>query len=312
MRFASTALIWLTLVASTCTGDNWPQFRGPGGDGISDAVGLPVTFGEKENVRWKTAIHDKGWSSPVVWGDQIWLTTATADGKQLFVICVDLNSGRIKNDLKLWDIESPQFCHEFNSYASPTPVIEAGRVYVHFGSPGTAAIDTATGQKVWERRDLPCNHFRGAGSSPILFGNLLILTFDGFDYNYLMALDKRTGDTVWRRDRNISYKTDNGDYHKAYSTPQVIEVAGQKQLISPSAEATIAYDPASGEEIWRVITGGMNAATRPVYGNGLVYSVAPDGGFRLFAVKPEGKGDITGTHVVWKSSRGIPRAPRRF
>ncbi len=139
----------LTFVANVFAHENWPEFRGPNGDGISDATGLPATFSDTENVRWKTAIHDKGWSSPVVWGDQIWLTTATEDGKQLFAICVDLNSGQITRDIKLFDIEKPQDAIAFNSYASPTPAIEAGRVYVHFGSPGTAAIDTATGQVLW-------------------------------------------------------------------------------------------------------------------------------------------------------------------
>ena len=229
------AAIYGVLCVSAHAGDSWPQFRGPGGDGKSDATDLPVTFSETENLRWKTPIHDKGWSSPVVLGDQIWLTTATADGKELYVICVDLNTGKIKFDQKLFTIDSPQTAHEFNSYASPTPVIENGTVYVHFGSPGTAAIDTATGKVIWKRQDLPCFHFRGAGSSPIIVDNLLILTFDGYDFNYLAALDKRTGETVWKHDRNFEYTTDNGDYHKSFSTPHVIEVAGRRQLISPSA-----------------------------------------------------------------------------
>jgi outer membrane protein assembly factor BamB len=287
--------------------ENWPQFRGPDGDGMSDATGLPVTFSETENVRWKTAIHGKGWSSPVVWGDQIWLTTAPEDGKHMYAVCVDLNTGELKRDIKLWDIDNPQFCHPYNSYASSTPVIEAGRVYVHFGVHGTAALDTATGQVLWTRQDLPCNHFRGAGSSPIIVDNLLILTFDGFDYNYLVTLDKSTGATVWKHDRNIDYGNDNGDYHKAFSTPQVINVGGQRQLISPSAGATIAYDPATGEEIWRLRSGGMNAAARPIYSNGLAFCIAPAGGFGLFAFKPEGSGDIT-SQVVWKAkgNRSIP------
>ena len=181
----------LGFVSLSTAGENWPQFRGPTGDGMSDATGLPTTFSESENVRWKTPIHDKGWSSPVVWGDQVWLTTATEDGKQMYAICVDLNTGKVLHDIKLWDIAEPQYCHPYNSYASPTPAIEAGRVYVHFGAHGTAAIDTETGKVLWVRQDLPCNHFRGPGSSPIIVDDLLVLTFDGFDYNYLVALDKR-------------------------------------------------------------------------------------------------------------------------
>src|SRR5215468_5322520 len=156
-------------------GDPWPQFRGPNGDGSCQARGLPLTWSETSHVRWKTAIHGRAWSSPVIWGRQIWLTTATPDGKQLSVLQVDLEKGSIERDLKLFDVEKPQFAHEFNSYASPTPVIEAGRVYVTFGSPGTACLGTSTGSVLWQRQDLHCDHFRGPGSSPILHDNLLYL-----------------------------------------------------------------------------------------------------------------------------------------
>src|SRR5262249_11499124 len=145
--------------------DNWTQFRGPNGTGHSDATGLPVTWSEKENVVWKTPIHDKGWASPVVWGNQGWMTTAKEDGKELYAVCVDGARGPIVYDLKVFDVEKPDFCIAFNSYASPTPVIEEGRVYLHFGTYGTACIDTATGKKLWENRELHCDHFRGPGSS---------------------------------------------------------------------------------------------------------------------------------------------------
>ena len=148
-------------------GETWPEFRGPSGDGHSDAVGLPLRWSETENVKWKTPIHDKGWSSPVIWGTQIWLTTATEDGKQLFVLCVDRDTGKIVHDRKLFEVAKPGFCPPHNSYASPTPVLEEGRVYVHFGSYGTACLDTASGQTIWARRDLPCDHYRAPGSSPI-------------------------------------------------------------------------------------------------------------------------------------------------
>ena len=138
-------LLALTLSATfAAAGENWPQYRGPSGDGHADAKGLPIHWSETENIKWKTAIHDKGWSSPVIWGDQIWMTTALASGKELFAVCVDRASGKIVHDLKVFDVEKPQFCIDFNSYASPTPVIEAGRVYVHFGSAGTACLDSTT------------------------------------------------------------------------------------------------------------------------------------------------------------------------
>lgn len=291
-------------------GEGWPEFRGSNGTGLAEAKGLPLRWSETENVRWKTPIHDKGWSSPVIWDQQIWLTTATADGKQLFAICVDRATGKIVHDRKLFEIDQPQSMGDaqtYNSYASPTPAVEAGRVYAHFGSAGTACLDTATGKKVWTRSDLTCNHFRGAGSSPILFDDLLILTLDGFDQQYLVALDKATGETRWKQPRAIDYPTNNGDLKKAYSTPAILNIAGRTELVSPSAVATLAYDPATGKELWKVYHGGMNAAARPQRYQDLIFICTGDGGpFRLVAVKGGGSGDITKTHVAWKQNRGIP------
>src|SRR5438552_6320640 len=163
----------------------------------------------------------------MIWGGQSWLTTATADGKKLFAICVDRESGKILYDIELFDVAEPGFCPPANSYASPTPVVEAGRVYVHFGSYGTACLDTATGRILWSRRDLPCNHFRAPGSSPILYQDLLIMHFDGYDAQYVVALDKTTGRTVWKRDRDIDYGTSNGDLKKAFCTPRMIKINGE-------------------------------------------------------------------------------------
>ena len=289
--------------------DNWPQFRGPTADGHAAGRGLPLTWAEDKNVVWKTPIHDKGWSSPVIWGQQIWMTTAREDGKQLFGVCVDKATGKIVYDLKLFDVEKPKFCIPMNSYASPTPVIEAERVYLHFGSPGTACVDTATGKVLWSRDDLPCDHWRSAGSSPILFENLLILTFDGHDLQYLAALDKNTGKTVWRKDRNITtYKKDDGDLKKAYSTPAVVTVEGQQQLVSPSAEATIAYNPRTGEELWRVKHGGMNAASLPLYGFGRVFITTAAGGEQLVAIRPELK-NAPSSRIDWSFKKNVPSRP---
>lgn len=287
-------------------GENWPQFRGPHANGQTKAQGLPVTFGESENLRWKTPVAGKAWSSPVVWDRQIWVTTATPEGKHLGVVCVDAESGRIVHQVVVFEVAEPQFCHPMNSYGTPTPVIEDGRIYVHFGVHGTACLDTATAEPLWKRQDFPCDHFRGPASSPVVINDLLVLTFDGVDVQYLAALDKATGKTVWKRDRNIAYKFENPDYHKAYSTPALITVAGRRQLVSPSAGATIAYVPETGEEIWRVCSGGMNAAALPLFGHGLVYSTSPAGGLGLFAVRPDGHGDVTGSHLAWKCSTNVP------
>jgi outer membrane protein assembly factor BamB len=297
----------LTVAANPAfSAENWPQFRGPNGDGMSTATGLPLTWSESEHVVWKTAIHGKAWSSPVIWNDQIWMTTATPEGHELYAVCVDRASGRIVHDIKVFDIPEPQFCIELNSYASCTPVVEEGRVYVHFGSPGTAALDTRSGTVLWTRPDLVCDHFRGPASSPILYGNLLVVALDGFDYQYVVAFDKRTGETLWRRDRNIEYGTDNGDVKKAYGTAKVIDVDGKPQLVCPSAGATIAYEPASGDEIWRINHGGMNASNPPLFGHGLLYLNTAAGGFKLFAMRVDGSGDLTNTNVEWKCTQGVP------
>lgn len=291
--------------------DRWPQFRGPNGDGIAKAK-LPIEFNEQENVAWKIPIHGKGWSSPVIWGDQLWLTTATEDGKQMSAICVDRKSGEILHDVVVFENEHPRFAHPTNSYASCTPVIEEGRIYVHFGSYGTACLNTSTAKKIWERRDFECNHWRGPGSSPIMHEDKLIVAYDGYDYQYVTALDKGSGKTVWRKDRNIDYGTDNGDRKKAYSTATVIEHDGRLQVISPSATDTISYDPNTGSELWRVHHGGMNAAARPLYAHGLVYIAAGSGPLELIAVRPDGSGDVTDTHIEWGFSKSVPRRPSQI
>lgn len=302
----ATCFVLLASSVSSQASDNWPEFRGANASGCTSAA-LPLNWSESKGVRWKTPIHGKGWSSPVVWEDQIWLTTATPEGKKLFAICIDAESGKVLFDLQVFDNPFPQYCIDRNSYASSTPVIENGRVYVHYGAHGTACIDTSSGKIVWSRRDLPCFHHRGPASSPILFENLLILTFDGFDLQYLVALDKRTGNTVWKRDRNIEYGSEDGDVKKAYSTPTVIKAGDSEQLISPSAGAAIAYDPRTGEELWRVKAGGMNAAARPLFGHDLVFLTSADGGFAQYAVRPDGRGDVTATHVMWKNTKGVPK-----
>lgn len=314
----------LLLVAATAVraADNWPEFRGPHGDGTSDAKGLPDKWAEGQNVRWKTAVHDKGWSSPVVWGNQVWVTTATVKGDKCYAVALDRDTGKVIHDLLLFEVRLPtpkadpkvvgdpfEKWENFNSYASPTPAIEEGRVYVHFGIIGTACLDTATGKPLWTRADLECGLHRGAGSSPVLVGDLVVLTFDGFDVQYLVALDKQTGKTVWQRDRKFHAPTDNGDGKKAYSTPLIIRTKDRDLLISPSAKATAAYDPKTGEEVWRVVHGGMNASLRPVFGHGLVFTGGSDGGKQLLAVRPDGTGDVTQTNVAWTYTKGS--APNR-
>ena len=289
--------------------DNWAEFRGPGGAGHSEATGLPREWSESKNVVWKTPIHGRGWSSPVVWGKQVWLTTGTRDGKELSVMCVDRESGKVLLDQKLFVIAKPDpLWEKYNSYASPTPALEEGRVYVHFGTYGTACLDTKTMKPVWARDDLQCNHWRGAGSSPILFENMVILTFDGYDVQYLVALDKKTGKTIWKSDRSHDFGTDDGDRKKGYSTPIIIDVGGKPQLITPASSAAVALDPHTGKPVWWIKYGGHSPAMRSLYGNGLVY-VTSGAGKELIAIKPDGKGDVTSSHIAWKTNKGVGHKP---
>jgi len=286
--------------------ENWPSFRGPTGDGQAPgAHDLPIGWSESQNIVWKTAIHDKGWSSPVIWGRQIWMTTALANGKELYAVCIDADNGKVLHDRKIFDVEKPAFCNPVNSYASPTPVIEEGRVYVHFGSAGTACLDTGTGKVLWTKRDLPCDHWRGPASSPILYKDLLILTFDGYDYQYLAALDKKTGAIVWKKDKNIAFPSKDGDLKKAYSTPQVVQLHGKPHLVSPSAEATVALNPDTGDELWRVTHGGMNGSARPVFGHNHFFLTSGHT-TTLLAVAVEEDGTTQKATVDWKCKQAVP------
>jgi outer membrane protein assembly factor BamB len=322
MRTSGTARFALLLgflsITAIRVDAQWPQFRGPEGNGTTSSTKLPLTWSEESNVRWKTEIHGKAWSSPVVIGGQVWLSTATPDGRELSALALDVETGKIIHDLKLFKVENPKEGHPFNSYASPTPVAEPGRVYITFGSPGTVAIDTRTGKVLWERRDLECDHFRGAGSSPILFRNLLIMHFDGIDVQYVVALDKNTGQTVWKTPRSIDFKdldangkpTGDGDFRKAFSTPHIVEVGGQPLLVSVGGKATYGYDPMTGKERWRVEERRSHtASTRPVNGLGMVFYPTGWESTQLLAIRPDGAGDVTATHVVWRLARVVPNKP---
>ncbi|HEY3325240.1 MAG TPA: PQQ-binding-like beta-propeller repeat protein [Planctomycetota bacterium] len=303
---------------------DWPEFRGPFGNGHVSAdkkpVGLPLKWSETENVKWKIEIPHKGWSTPVVLGNQVWLTTATIDGKDFFVICVDAESGKVLFNEKLFHSDKPEpLSNPVNCYGSASPVIEAGRVYVNFGCYGTACLDTGNFKEVWRREDLPCRHYRGPGSSLLMYEDLVVLTMDGVDQQYVVALDKKTGQNVWKTERSTKWDDldkngqpeREGDFRKAFSTPIIAEVpagrdagATKPLLISAGSKAVFAYEPKSGKEIWRLSSGDYSAAARPVYGKGLVFAMTGQGRAGLQAIKADGSGDISGTNVAWKLDRG--------
>ena len=323
------ALLSLVSAASLLAADkNWPEFRGPRGDGVSTATRLPLNWSEHRNVAWKTAIHDKGWSSPVIHGDQVWVTTATDDGRRLYAVCLDRASGRVIHDVLVFEAEQPALWKRYNSYASPTPAIEKGRLYVSFGEAGTACLDTRTGKKLWERRDLKCNHFRGAGSSPILHGGVLYLNFDGSDRQFIVALDAKTGATRWQQNRSIDYKDlgpdgkpeADGDLRKAFATCALTTVDGIPHLVSQGAKAVYGLDARDGHELWRVEERTSHSAgTRPVIGHGLVFVPSGWSQGQTLAIRPGGRGSVLdanaestltqGVQLAWKSKRGTPKKP---
>jgi outer membrane protein assembly factor BamB len=313
-----------TAVAS---GQDWPEFRGPFGNGHATAddakpAGLPLHWSEKENVKWKTEIPYLGWSTPVVHRGQVWLTSATEEGNDFYVLCLDAATGKVQLNRKLFHADNPEpLGNSVNCYASPSPVLDysnkgAGRVYVNFGSYGTACLDAATGRTIWQRNDLPCRHYRGPGSSPVLFQDLLILSMDGVDLQYLVALDKKTGRTVWKTDRTTAWDdlgadgkpTMEGDQRKAFSTPLIVDVNGKPIMISSGSKAAYAYDPRTGQELWKVCHGSHTPASRPVFGQGLVMFATGMAKSGLWAVKPDGHGDVTQSQTVWKiSGKAVPR-----
>lgn len=302
----------------------WPAFRGPQGNGIAvppgGECGLPVQWSETETIVWKTELPLRGWSTPVILEGRIWLTTATEEGHEFYVLCVEEESGKIRLTKRLFHTDTPEpLGNLVNSYASPSAVVEAGRVYVHFGSYGTACLDTATHEVLWERTDLPCRHYRGPGSSPVLFEDLLILTFDGADLQYVAALNKETGETVWKTDRTTEWKDldeqglpkREGDFRKAFTTPGIVFVEEVPLLISPGSYAVFAYEARTGREVWKAQNGAYSPAISPLYANGLVFLTTGRGEAKaLWAMRPDGQGDVTDTHVAWKlEGRPVPEEP---
>ncbi len=292
--------------------NHWPQFRGPEGDGQTTSRQLPLTWTEAENVAWQVDIPGTGWSSPVIWDESIWMATATDEGRSLRAVSVDRRSGTLLHDVELFQVEAPEPIHMLNSHASPTPVIEDGRVYFFFGMYGAAALDSRTGKILWKNTDLPHDHGgNGPGSSPILHGDQLILNCDGTVHRYVTALDRRTGRPLWRTERSNGADLEGkvGDLKKAYHTPTVVRVNGRDELISMGAFRLSGFDPATGKELWWVDVPGFSNVTRPVYGHGLLFLATGFMKPELWAIRPGGNGNVSDTHVAWKVARQAPQKP---
>jgi outer membrane protein assembly factor BamB len=282
----------------------WPQFRGPTGQGHASEQGLPLEWSESQNIAWKMPVRGRGWSSPVVANGRVWITTAVAErgGASLRALAFDVETGRELLNLEVFRLSNANLKNPKNSHASPTPIVEGNRVYVHFGGDGTAALDATSGAILWTKR-FPYASQHGSGGSPALHKDLLIFSGDGHYEAWVIALDARTGDVRWKTERRKPFD-------QAYTTPLVISVNGRDQVVSVGAYRAAAYDPETGREIWMVrYEEGFSNVPRPVFGHGLVYITTGFFQPAVLAVRPDGTGDVTGTHIAWSMTRGAPFTP---
>jgi outer membrane protein assembly factor BamB len=270
-------------------------------------AGLPATWSETENVVWKSPVSGLAWSSPAVVDGKIYLSTAVPGGNErrqsLRVLCLDAGTGRPVWERELFAQEGDVEIHKKNSHASPTPLVEYGRLYVHFGPHGTACL-TGDGEVVWTTRELNYGPRHGTGASPAVSGDLLIIPCDGWDVQYVVGLEKATGRIRWNTPRDT--QPTKGF---SFATPLVIEVQGQAQAVCPASDAVFAYDPATGQEIWRVRYGdGYSVIPRPLFAHGLVYVCTGYYTPELLAIDPAGRGDVTDSHVEWRTKSGAPHS----
>lgn len=302
----------LSLTSATLPAADWPEFRGPDAQGHSDATNLPLTWSPTSHIAWKTAVAGVGWSSPVVVGDRIFLTSAvslsgkeeaTAD-RSLRALALDAATGKTVWDVELFQAKTPR-AHRKNSHASPTPVYEDGKLYIHFGHLGTACLNAANGQAAWATQAFAYSPVHGNGSSPVLFEDLLIFSADAETEPKVIALDKTTGQQRWAFARQSDAKK-----KFSFCTPLIIDVNGQKQLITPGSGVVNALNPKTGEEIWRCYYDqGYSVVPRPVYAHGMIFLSSGYDKSVLYAIKVDGKGDVTTTHIAWKIEKAAPHNP---
>ncbi|SHF67796.1 Outer membrane protein assembly factor BamB, contains PQQ-like beta-propeller repeat [Mariniphaga anaerophila] len=316
-NFYSLVLLSFIMNINFVSAQNWTHFRGSRMDANAETEKAPLQWGENSNIVWKTPVKGKGWSSPVVYDNQIWLTSATDDGKEFYTVCYDFESGKLLNEKTIFTSTEPQRIHGTNSYATPTPCIEKGLVYVHYGSFGTACINTETFEVVWKREDLKCEHMQGPASSLVLHKNMLIVHLEGTENPYVVALNKKTGETIWKSMRpKAIYDPIEPVYRKSYQTPIIIEVDGRELMISNASFMCFAHDVNTGEVVWTIEYGYDSTVSQPLFWNGMVFV---NSGWifldnipnftRQYAIDPTGKGDVTKTHVKWMYEDEVPQIP---
>jgi outer membrane protein assembly factor BamB len=309
---APSRIIFFLLVGAACAraGDaSWPEFRGPTGQGHSAETGLPLEWGPAKNVAWRKSIPGKGWSSPILGGGRIYLTTAVetsgGQGLSLRALSMDADGGEVIWDTEVFRHEKSRLpgIHSKNGHASPTPVLEGDRLYVHFGHLGTACLD-ASGKVLWRNGELDYPPAHGGGGSPIVAGEALIFSCDGASDPFVVALSKRSGKVLWRTPR----RTDEVKKF-SFSTPLLIAVDGKEQVVSPGSGAVCAYDPRTGKELWRVRYEGFSVVPRPVHGHGLIFLSTGYEEPLVLAIRPGGEGDVTSTNIAWSLRKGAPNTP---
>lgn len=295
----------------TLTWANWPEFRGPTGQGQAAATHLPLEWNATRNVAWKQTIPGNGWSSPVLRDNRLYLTTAVTGDEgsselSLRALCLDTGTGQILWDREIFlrDLGAVARGHRKNSQASPTPLLTADRLYVHFGHLGSACLDLE-GAVIWRNDSVRYPPVHGNGGSPALVGNALIFNADGGSDPFVTALDKDTGKVLWKTRRPFEAKKPF-----SFSTPLAIDVNGKKQVVSAGSGVVCAYEPATGNELWRVrYTEGYSVVPRPVFGHGLIFLSTGFDRPVVMAIRPGGRGDLTTTHVVWTLTKGAPNTP---
>ncbi len=298
-----------TLIVCDASAEDWTQFRGPGGQGHSLLRDLPVEWSAESGITWMKSLPGNGWSSPVVWKGRIYLTTAVESEQEdsdvsLRTLCLDAESGDELWDTEVSAVPAGTTIHPKNSHASATPVVTADRIYVHYSTHGTAALDH-DGNIIWAKK-IPYQPRHGSGSSPVLFEDLLIFNCDGIESAFVIALDVATGEERWRTAR-----PDVAKVKFSFSTPLVIDVDGSPQLVSSGSDVVCSYDPRTGEQLWMVhYPEKFSVVPRPVYAEGLVLVCTGfEGPAELLAIRPDGRGDVTDSHVAWRADRYVPHSP---
>ena len=341
MRRLGYSIVTLALLSTALTSGialaealpSWSQWRGPAGQGHAPAAkDLPLAWSESENVAWKTPLEGKGWSSPVLADGRLWLTTAVetplseaekaerlanvenssslqvSGPVSLRAVCLDATSGKALHDIELFRQSQPDPIHSLNSYASPSPILDGGRLYCHFGTNGTAAVDAATGAILWSHTLQKIKHENGAGGTPVLFGNRLIFDCDGSDQQYIVALDTATGEVAWKTERS-GERNPEPQLKKAYGSPIVTEIDGRTVVLSTGADWLYAYDPTDGRELWKQAYGvlGFSIVPRPIVGHGMAFISTSFMQPELLAVKLP-TGDAL-PEIAWRVKKSVPNIP---